>query len=209
MAQDKKLPIEVSPSGIASYAKWLYEKDTKFADDPEKAKYSVTVLFPKDAPMGKARLGNGEDVVEGDEWLAHLRELHEQNNGDDSNCPVKDGDNQLDKRGKPKKGDKIAKAWLGHWVVQFKTGYPPQIVDTKKNDLPDNVKVWGGDVIKVAYRPFAYDEGISLRMNAVMLVEKRAQTGGADAFGDDEEGYVADKTAKDAFGGGDDNNGDF
>lgn len=202
MANEKKLPLEVTSKGIAAYA-WLYKRDTKFAKKGEDGKFKITLVLDKEE-LGDltARLNGGGDEVSATEWLEHLKDMHEKAGGDASNSPVKDGDNQLDKKGKPKKDPN--KEFFGKVMVNFKTGYPAQLVDTKKNDLPPDVKIYSGDLVKIVYRPFAFDEGVSLRLNAVMLVDKRATAGGAEAFGDEDEGgYVADKAASDAFGNGD------
>ena len=206
---DKKLPIEVSVRGVAAYS-WLYKKDDKFAKKGEDGKHKLSLVIIKDELGGlTAGLNDGKTPIGGEEWLSHLQEMHEQGGGEPQNSPVKDGDKPLDKKGKPKPKKDINEEFEGKHLVNFRTGYQPQLVDSKKNDLPDNVKIMSGDVVKVAYRPVIYEGGVTLRMNAVMLLEKRAQGGGANAF-EEEDGFVADKSAADSFGSsGDDKDGDY
>lgn len=206
-----KLPLEVTPKGVAAYAH-VEKPDTKFAAKPEDAYYNVTITFPKDETDGlEARLNGGKDKVSFDEWRAVIEKHHEDGGGDGIAhfCPFKDGDNQLDKNGRPKKSPN--ENLFGKWYVVFKSKFPPQRVDTKKQDLPDDVRIFGGDVIKVAYRPHYYGEGCTLYFNTVMLIDKKNQGNSAHVFGDDEEGYVADRADADAFGDdeGGDNNGDY
>ena len=205
-----KLPIEVSVKGVAAYS-WLYKPDTKFAKNGEAGKYKLSVVFNKDDIDDlSARIDGGTTQISAKEWISRLFKAHEYADGDESNSPIKDGDKPVDK--KPKE---LNEEFVGTYMVNFKSGYKPQTVDSKKNDLPADVKIMSGDVVKVAFRPNVFDGGVNLYMNAVMLIEKNAQGGGAGAFGDDEEGYVADASAADAFGGGNDDapasssNGDY
>ncbi|MQB00216.1 MAG: DUF2815 family protein [Actinobacteria bacterium] len=210
---EKKLPLEVSPAGVAGFAKYLYEKDTKFSrGDESKAKYSLKLLVPKDKLATRfGHIKNGSEPIPSEEWLAHIQKMHEQAGGKAGEGPVRDGDKIRKKDGDP------VEAWQGHYVVTFKTAHPPQLVDTKKRDLPDDVRIFGGDVVKVAYRPSVYEGfggGITLYLNAVMLIDKRS-SGSATALaalGDNEEGYVAERSEKDSFGGKEgvaDNGGDY
>lgn len=202
---DKKLPLEVSVQGTAAYA-WLYKKDTKYAKNEEDGKYKLTIVVPKDE-LGDltAGLNGGGEKVSGEEWLAHLQKMHKDAGGTAQKCPVKDGDKPRGEADKPKE------EFVGCWTIDFKTGFQPKIVDTKKQELPEGVKAMSGDIVKAAYRPFIYDGGVSLRLNAVMVIDKRASFDGAGAFGDDEEGYVADDKSDgaSAFSGSDDDNGDY
>ena len=73
-------------------------------------------------------------------------------------------------------------------------------MDTKKVNLPTGTKVISGDLVKVAYQRVPYDaggnSGLSLRFQSIMLKEKRTGAeAGTKAFGDDEDGYVADRDA--------------
>ena len=202
----KKLPIEVSVKGVAAYTH-LYVPDTKFAKPGEDGKYKLSLVVDKnDLADLKARIEGGSEVIGGVEWMERIMNAHERADGDKANSPVKDGDKPVDKRGKAKD---VNEEFAGTWIFNFKTTYPPQLVDSKKNDLPKVVKIMSGDVVKVSLRPNVFDGGVNLYMNAVMLIEKNAGGGGAGAFGDDEEGYVADKSAaNDACGRADVNEAD-
>ena len=200
----KKLPIEVSVKGVVSFPH-LYKPDTKFVNKGEDGKYKMDLVIQKeDLPNLKAGIEGGSELITGTEWLMRIERAHKDAGGDASTCPVKDGDKPVDKKGKKKKVEEEAKGTLR---INFTSSFPPQLVDTKKNDLPKGVKIQFGDVVKVSLRPNIYDEGMNLYMNAVMLIEKNAG-GGAGAFGDDEEGYTNDAQDSDAFGDDDGDAGD-
>lgn len=88
----------------------------------------------------------------------------------------------------------------GKIFFDMKSKYQPGLIDTAKQSLPEDVKIFGGDSIRVKMiaAPFVSgaNTGITLRLNVVQLVEKNSSfTGGGkgpntDGF-DDIEGYVA------------------
>lgn len=206
----KKAPMEVSVTGVAVYA-WLDKPDTKFAGKGEKGKYKLTIMVDKDEVKGlTARVGG--DEMPGEEWLEHLREAHKQAGGSPNTSPVKDGDKPMGSASAPKE------EFVGKWLVGMKSGYQPKFVDAKKNTIdPEGpIKIMSGDVVKAAYTVYDFDKGVSLRLAAVQLIEKRSNGGNAANAFDEEEGFEA-TAAADAFGGGDDgkpaaaggDNGDF
>ncbi len=99
------------------------------------------------------------------------------------------------------------------------------LFDAKKQPIAAGVAIFGGSVIKVAfeympyYNPATKTVGVSLRMNAVQVIELNSGTGGgnAGAFGfDEEEGYEFDEEKQQQEGqthgdseGTDDSEGDF
>lgn len=76
--------------------------------------------------------------------------------------------------------------------VKFKSKSKPPMQDSGGNRLPDDVKIYGGDLIRVAGSAKAYNvgpqKGVTLYLNNVRLVEKRAT--GSDDFGGPEDGFV-------------------
>jgi hypothetical protein len=180
-----KLPTIVSPKGVAAYCH-LREPDTKgkYADN----KYKLTLKLPK---------AGAENQSEIDAFVKKLQAEHVKARGKKkTDSPVRDGDE------KDFTGDG-ENPYAGRWLLTFKSKFPVQLMDSKKNELPKTVQPFGGDVVKVGFVALPYEEGknagISLQLRAVMLVEKNA-TGGqrdySDAFGE-EDGYESE-------GGGDD-----
>jgi len=197
--QKKRVPIEISPEGVLAYA-WIYKKDTKFAKTEDDGRYKGSLIVDKDGPHVA--------------WAMELHAIHvDKMEGSKKNSPVKDGDKMKDKDGKAK--EDFANAWL----VNFKSQYKPNVVDAKKRPLTGDVKVSSGDLVKIAFQRNEYDtgatQGLSLRMAAIQVIDKRAGEGlgaaAAAAFGE-EDGF---ETPEDAGGSsGDDEappagNGDF
>lgn len=198
--QKKKRPKLASPRGVAAYA-WLDKKDTMFANgDESKAKYKLSLLLEKGVEVNDA-------------FVKALAEKHKAAGGKPSKglgIKALDGDLKEDKEGNPKAD------FANMWVVPFaSTKYKPKQVDSKKQPLPASVRIFSGDVVKVAFTENEYEGfggGMNLYLEAVMLLEKRNDGGDAvSAFGDDEEGYVAPAEAFEdkVDETGDDSNGDF
>lgn len=180
MAQDKKrMPIEVSPEGVLAYA-WLYKRDDKFAKGEDLGKFKASLIVDKAGPHAA--------------WAEALSKIHlEDQDGTKKANPVKDGDGMKDKDGKQKED------FAGTWVVSMKSNYKPNVVDAKKRPVTGDVRAASGDLVKIAYQKNLYGEGLatsglSMRMAAVQIIEKRAGEGlgaaAAAAFGE-EEGYEA------------------
>jgi hypothetical protein len=92
------------------------------------------------------------------------------------------------------------------------------IVDSKRKEIPDASKLGRGSVIKVAYAvvPFAMDAtqkiGVTLRLQAVQVIQPKWFEGGAANAFSDEDGYVADNATDEetvGAGVGEDSNPDF
>jgi len=167
----QKAPIEISPKGTAAYA-WLDKPDTKF--DAE-GKYKLTLVLSKDAEGSK-------------EFAAGIMEAHEKSGGHAGNSPVKDGDKPLGRTGG------VKEEFKGSWLISFKSKFQPKFVDAKKQSLDGtNVRIMSGDVVRVAFTRFDFDRGISLRLAAVQLIEKRSM--GSDVSGafDEVDGFVVEK----------------
>lgn len=89
-------------------------------------------------------------------------------------------------------------AFEGRVFFRAKTAQQPTLVDAKNTTLPESVKIFSGDLVRVGITLAVYDgaqKGVTAYLDAVKLIEKRAggSAGGSSAssmFGDD-EGYVA------------------
>ena len=154
----------ISPEGVAAYA-WLDKIDTRF----DKNKYTVTLVLPK-------------GVKENDEFVKAIRAAHaEAGNGKDEG-PAKDGDKRKEDE------------FNGKWTVTFNTKNPFKQVDAMKVELPKGQSARSGDLIRIAFNPVAYEGfggGITLYLNAVQIIDKRATGTGVDGFDAVEGGYVA------------------
>lgn len=82
--------------------------------------------------------------------------------------------------------------------VTFKTTKKPRCEDSKGRALPEGIQISHGDVIRVAAAAAAYtqgNQGVTLYLNSVRLIEKRATS---DDFGGEDEGYEQDVLAAEA-----------
>lgn len=164
----------VTPAGAFQWA-WLDKPDTKF----DKTQYKVTLLLPK-----------GEAT--GDAFAKKLNEAHKAAKGKTEHRPAKDGDALAE-------DDEKKERFRGHWVITFKTKNKPDLRGPKGKSDVLAVAPRSGDFGKVAYAIGQMTEGtfrgVTLYLNAVQLLERRASGNGADAFGDESEEYGED-TAK-------------
>ena len=191
MAAKKAKLIAVSDKGTAAYS-FLKEPDTKgkFATN----KYKVTIVLDGDTDMSSVE--------------AKAKEAAEAKWGevpDDLVMPWRDGDESKDED------------LHGKITITATSKFQPTLIDSKRNQLPEGVWPFSGDIIKISFGMYAYEKtenvmetvngkkkkvkvtvyGISPQLRGVQLLEKRA--GGGDASNDfeDEDGYEADDTGRD------------
>lgn len=91
----------------------------------------------------------------------------------------------------------------GLFLLKASSNYKPSVFDSKKQELPADVKVGGGSEVRMSCEISIYKDrsGISLRLNAVQVKKLVEYQGGgsASAFDEVEDGFVADTTAADSF----------
>ncbi len=164
----------ISPEGVAAYA-WLEKPDTRF----DKNKYTVTLVLPK-------------GTKENDKFVKDIRAAHADAGSGKDEGPAKDGDKRKEDE------------FNGKWTVTFNTKKPPKQVDALKIELPEGQSAHSGDLIKIAFNPATYEGfggGVTLYLNAVQIIDKRAKGAGANDFDAVEGGYVAPAAAADNDGG--------
>lgn len=190
-AKGKKEPAEliVAPAGIAAHA-YLDKPDTggEYSDD----KYKVTVLYPKENAEEKHASLN-QDAI--DAYIEKLRKIHVAAGGSEDGGPVKDGD------------EKEKEDYHGFWLVKYSSQFQPSLVDAKKKELRNGVKIYGGDIVKVVFNEHTFTSknksigsGLSTsRLQVVQLLDKRNGGKGARAIAalEEEDGYTADDDASD------------
>lgn len=186
MSKPIKYPFITTPRASAAFT-WLDKPDTAFGDE----KYKVTLVFNKD-DLSDGRIERGSKAVSGKEFMAYILELCNKHGvparPGERGCPIKDGDKMVDKEGNPRE------QFANSWVIQLKSGFKPDLVDTKGSALPASVSILNGDIVKAlvvpAYRNVNGSDYLSLYLNKVCLVEKRVTaTFDSSVFGED-DGYV-------------------
>ena len=164
----------VSPVGTAAYS-WLSKPDTAFNQNH----FKVTLMLDKSSQ-------------EADEFVRLVNAAHTKfANGSNTVSPIKDGD----KTGKD--------GQEGRWVLTAKTQYAPKLVDTQRNQINPDSAPMSGDLIRVAMGLASYatgsNAGVSLRLKAVQLVERRNTSGNIGDVFDDIDGFVANADAPEDF----------
>lgn len=177
-----KLPRIVTPVGILAYV-WADKPDDKFATDTVPAKYKASiVLDPKDEGV--------------EDFIAKLRTMG-QEAATALDVELEEGFKfaKVTPKDKGTKKKPIKEEFKGMYVLEAKTGadYPPRRKDAANNLIEEDGVIRSGDLGRLALTVSAYEafgSGVSLRLNAIQLIEKRATGGGGDDFDEYDGGYT-------------------
>ena len=207
MSEEKvKLPEKVSPIGMAKYA-WLNKADTKFAKDG-KGDFKVRVLI-EDTEANRAWCAAVE--AEGKAFAkaqgiklkktAKVPFIFPEDVDEDDFIPDPDtGKAAYDE-------DHRGKIWF-----ETKSKFKPGLIDSKKQELPEDVLVMSGDKVRIKFALNPYEglgSGINFRLKVAQLIEKNTTFSGerrvdTSGFDEVEDGYTANRSARD----NDDEDGD-
>lgn len=201
-AQNK---LYTSPKGVAVYP-WINRPDTKFKNEGE---YSVRLRVPTDEAQELIKAINEKYV----ESQAEAKKANPKKTVKKAPLPYTD---ELDDNGE-KTGNTLFKFTLKAKVTP-KSGEPftqsPKIFDAKGKLC--NPQIGGGSVLKVSFQIVPYNApigaGVTLRFNAVQVIELVAFIGGKDAGGygfGAEDGYDAEDVEDPEMPTGGDSDGDF
>ena len=183
--QARKKHQVIKVKGTAKYCH-LNEPNKRF--EPEFGTYSCDLVIDKDqAEMLKSTI---RPLYE-----EELKSTQEQNAGkkiEQKEFPIKEEDGTFIVKSKLKAGGRRKDGSTYSLSIA--------LFDSKGQPLPEDVKVWGGSKVNMAFRPrFWYTPmagfGVSFELQAVQVIE--LQNGGvsgaaADAFGfTSEEGFIA------------------
>jgi hypothetical protein len=181
MAKQQKI-LAVTPAGVFAFA-WIVKPDTghKYSDN----KYKITLVLPGSTDMSAIRA----------KALAAAKQEFPDVSPEDINLPFKSGDDH--------KNDEFH----GKVLLTAKSKFQPQVVDSKRKELPEGVQVRSGDEGKLVINLYPYTKtekvkegkkvvdvqtwGVSAQLNVVQLLKKNAGGGGMDLLAD-EEGFDGD-----------------
>lgn len=193
----------ISPVGIAKFC-WLDKPDKGF-DAKSEPKFKVRVLI-EDTPENRAKIEAVLATAQAEAKRDGVKIKKVFGN------PFKFPEDQDEDDFIPAEGKDKAKLDEDHRGVIFfdcKTGYKPGLIDSLRENLPDDVKIMSGDKVKakVAVNPYeGFGGGFSLQLKVVQLIEKNTTFSrgkvNTDGFDDVEDGYVAE-----ASEGGDESGG--
>lgn len=174
MAKKKSGPLLITQTGTAMWTN-VRKPDQKYG------KHGLSLQLDK-----------GDE--KNDALVAELNDLHKEAGGGAKRAPAKDGAKMRNKDDEPYEGleDK--------WVLKFGSKFPIEtIVDAQNQPIPKTIDVFSGDRVQVAFVTFDHGEGVTLKVNAIRVIEKGGmQQVSADVFGAAVEGgFVAPEVSDD------------
>ena len=144
----------------------------KISESDKEAKYSVTILIPKDTPEGKQTIENIKVAIK----KAAEKGAAKHFNGRiptnlDAIATLRDGDTQLDDMGELKK---IKNPELeGNMYMRLSSKFAPKVLDPQRQEIINPLQVYSGVYGRVSLTVFAYSgdgrRGISAVLNNVMI----------------------------------------
>jgi hypothetical protein len=159
----------VTPSGIFT---WLW------VDKPDNSEYGKG-KYKSALKLAKGEGGN-------DAYARKIIDLHKAAKGKKDTCPVKDGDAMAEENEKREN-------MRGFWVLSAKSKNKPDQIDAKKQPLKATAR--SGDFGKLAIAAAEFDtganKGVTLYLNALQLLERRAASAIDDFAEEDYEGDTA------------------
>lgn len=204
MAEKKKRDNRISEAGIAVYPRVTGEPDTQFDKD---GSYSIKVRYEasneKGAAFGAALKKEIDERMKA--TLAVAKKEH----------PAKVAAAKA-KKAKPPEAPKLASTPYfedeesGDITFSFKMkasgvtkdkkpwNRKPAVFDAKGTPVAQDIKLGGGSIVKVSFEPSDFyttvGAGVSLRLNAVQIIELVEWTGGtASSYGfEEEEGFTSE-----------------
>jgi len=191
MAAQKKVPLPcvVTPVGTLIHV-WSDKPDDKFATETSPAKYKASIVLDPATPGVEEFIA---DLRAKGEAVAKLLDVELED------------DYKFAKSTPKSKGTKkkpLKEEFVGMYVLESKTGadYPPRRKDAANKVIEDPGVIRSGDIGRLAVSILAYEafgSGLSLRLNAIQLIEKRAFGGGDgdDGFDDVDGGYTHGSTS--------------
>jgi hypothetical protein len=167
----------------ASYS-YLREPDAgrEFSDN----KYKTTLLIDKNDEDGLAIIRDACAKAAKAEWPQGIPS--------GIKSPLRDG---------AEKADKDADL-ANYYMVTFKSQKAPSLYDSAGKPLAGDVNIFSGDQVRVAGAAGAYvaggNKGVTLYLNGVQLVEKKAMGGGDDGamFGSIDGGFTNSESSEPA-----------
>ena len=163
-----------------SYLSIFKAKLPQDAKEGDEAKFSMTVLIPKEDKATLAKLEAAREVAIGIKWPGKRPAM--------VGTTLHDGDLP-----KPSNGENFGDECKGHMVMAVASKYKPQILDRDGNEIIDPTECGSGDYFKVSLNAYGFDfkgkRGVSFGLGNVLFYERGESLGGmsraVDDFADD------------------------
>ncbi len=183
--KSKEYPVRLS------YAKLFVPEP----DDSGKLKYGTQILINKNDTDTLGKIQAAMKLMADQKWNGSVPA--------GAKVPLRDGD-KSGLGGVPAKATAGAAPYGGHYFMNLKSDYPPDVVDQAMRKITDAGQIVSGDYARVSMNVFAYDNkngsGISFGLANVQLVRKGEPLG--DKVSADKE-FEAIPTDEAAVAGGD------
>ena len=172
-------------TGIST-ASFSYLREPDQGREFSDGKYKITLLIDKADEEGLKIIRDACGKAAASEWPEGIPT--------GLKSPVRDGAEKADKN----------PDFANYFMVTFKSQKAPALYDAAGKPLAGDVNIFSGDTVRVAGAAGAYiaggNKGVTLYLNGVQLVEKRAMPQGDDAnmFDAVEGGFTNDQAEAEA-----------
>jgi len=142
----------------------------KFKDTDKDAKYSVTILIPKNTPAGQKTIANIKAAIAKAAEKGAQRHFGGRVPVAVSNT-LKDGDVEVDDLGELKniKSPELA----GNMYMRLSSKFAPKVLNAQRQEIINPLEIYSGAYGRVSLTTFAYSgegkRGISAVLNNVMM----------------------------------------
>lgn len=169
-----------------SYAK-LFQPE---ADDSGKLKYSTQILIDKNDTETLQKIQAAIAMAAGQKWGGNVPQ--------GARTPLRDGD-RSGPGGVPAKATSGVEPYGGHYFMNLKSDYAPDVVDQAMRKITDPGHIVSGDYARVSMNCFAFDnkngQGLAFGLANVQLVRKGEPLGNRVAADKEFEAIPTDPNA--------------
>ncbi len=144
----------------------------KISESDKEAKYSVTILIPKNTPEGQATIAKIKAAIKAAAEIGASKHFNGRIPTNlDAVSTLRDGDTYADSIGELKniKNPEL----VGNMFIRLSSKYKPIVLDVNKNEINNPMDVYSGMYGKVSMTFFAYSgegrKGISAVLNNVKI----------------------------------------
>lgn len=161
----------------------------KIGENDKEAKYSVTILIPKNTPEGQKTIANIKAAIQKAAEKGAQKHFGGRVPTNVSNT-LKDGDTEVDDLGDLKNIKNPE--YKGHMYMRLSTKFAPKVLNAQRQEILNPMEVYSGMYGKVSLTTFAYSgegrRGVSAVLNNVLVTrdgEPLTSFLTGDEFGDE------------------------
>lgn len=142
----------------------------KIGENDKEAKYSLTILIPKNTPEGQKTIANIKAAIQKAAEKGAQKHFGGRIPTNVSHT-LKDGDIEVDDLGDLKniKNPELA----GHMYMRLSTKFPPKVLNAERQEIINPLEIYSGCYGRVSLTTFAYSgdgrRGVSAVLNNVMM----------------------------------------